>query len=375
MKSAVPHSGSPSCPFVVLRALRVLPKTFHAFPSTPPVARLPRVLWPWKVWRFAPARSVHCSLFSRAAMPPLRSPGRASAPCTLAKDRAFTSLKSKQPHHPPHHTPSPKPVIGFPILPTPHPTRTLSHPPSLATSIQLGKHCFPNLPPHKNAPLSAAVESDTVGYTTITMEAGKWYQIGNPFVELEDGAVPTINTVFNTGFSDGDMAYIYNAGANGYSTVCQWGTLGGATGWLNLATITLDTTPLVAGQAVFIHKASAGEVILRGRVSEVTSLPFGSEDGNSWARIVCVHPTERSLNEMKWSAMADGDQAYIYDSATGAYKATRQWATIGGKSGWYNLSTVTLDTEKLPIGQAIFIHKTSKGQGTCLPATTAASAN
>ena len=226
-----------------------------------------------------------------------------------------------------------------------------------------------------NAPLSAAVESDTVGYTTIEMQAGKWYQIGNPFVELEDGAVPTINTVFNTGFSDGDMAYIYNAGANGYSTVCQWGTLGGATGWLNLATITLDTTPLVAGQAVFIHKASAGEVILRGRVSEVTSLPFGSEDGNSWARIVCVHPTERSLNEMKWSAMADGDQAYIYDSATGAYKATRQWATIGGKSGWYNLSTVTLDTEKLPIGQAIFIHKTSKGQGTCLPATTAASAN
>ena len=102
---------------LVLRALRVLPKTFHAFPSTPPVARLPRVLF-----------SVHCSLFSRAAMPPLRSPGRASAPCTLAKDRAFPSLKSKQPHHPPHHTPSPKPVIGFPILPTPHPSRTVSHP-------------------------------------------------------------------------------------------------------------------------------------------------------------------------------------------------------------------------------------------------------
>ena len=117
MKSAVPHSGTPSCTFVVLRALRVLPKTFHAFPSTPPVARLPRVLF-----------SVHCSLFSRAAMPPLRSPGRASAPCTLAKDRAFPSLKSKQPHHPPHHTPSPKPVIGFPILPTPHPSRTVSHP-------------------------------------------------------------------------------------------------------------------------------------------------------------------------------------------------------------------------------------------------------
>ena len=33
-----------------------------------------------------------------------------------------------------------------------------------------------------NAPLNAAVESDVVGYTTMTMEAGKWYQVGNPLV-------------------------------------------------------------------------------------------------------------------------------------------------------------------------------------------------
>ena len=227
-----------------------------------------------------------------------------------------------------------------------------------------------------NAPLNAAVESDVVGYTTMTMEAGKWYQVGCPFVALEDGETPTMNTVFDTGFSDGDMAYIYDSHSNSYGATRQWASLGdGATGWYDLATVTLDATPLTAGQAVFVHKAKTGEVTFRGRVSEVTSLPFGNEDGGSWAQIVCVHPTERSLNAMKWTSISDGDQAYIYDSATGAYKATRQWATIDGKSGWYNLSTVTLDAEKLPIGQAIFIHKKSKGQGSCLPATTATSAN
>ena len=48
----------PSCSFVVLRVLRVFPKTFHAFPSTLPVARLPRV----------PFSGTLCFLFSRGGL-------------------------------------------------------------------------------------------------------------------------------------------------------------------------------------------------------------------------------------------------------------------------------------------------------------------
>ena len=201
------------------------------------------------------------------------------------------------------------------------------------------------------------------------MDAGKWYQVGNPFVELKDGQVATLNTVFDTGFSDGDQAYIYDSTTNAYKAPRQWATINAESGWYDYSTGTLDATPLAAGQAVFIHKTKAGEITFRGRVSEIASLPFGSEEGNSWAQIVCVHPTARSLNEMKWSSISDGDQAYIYDSTTGAYKAPRQWATINGESGWYDYSTATLDTEELPVGQSIFIHKNSKGQGSCLPAT------
>ena len=61
--------------FVVLRGLCDSPagQIFHSSPTTPPVARLPRVLWPWKVCRFAPARSVLCSPFSGARKRPFVS--------------------------------------------------------------------------------------------------------------------------------------------------------------------------------------------------------------------------------------------------------------------------------------------------------------
>ena len=58
-KSAVP----PSWFFVVL-CVSPAGQTFHFPPTASPVARLPRAPWPWKVWRFAPARSVLCSPFS-----------------------------------------------------------------------------------------------------------------------------------------------------------------------------------------------------------------------------------------------------------------------------------------------------------------------
>ena len=61
------------------------------------------------------------------------------------------------------------------------------------------------------SPTSAAVESDVVGYTTITMEAGKWYQVGNPFVALEEGGVIELNDGFGTGFATGDQLYLYNS--------------------------------------------------------------------------------------------------------------------------------------------------------------------
>ena len=119
---------------------------------------------------------------------------------------------------------------------------------------------MPNPPatPLLNAPLFAAVESDVVGYTTIEMQADKWYQVGSPFIPLTDGAEQTLNNTFTTGFSTNDQVYVYDPEMGSYKGPYVWGTANGQTGWWNTTTSSLTTTVLTPGQAFFIHKQSLG---------------------------------------------------------------------------------------------------------------------
>ena len=214
-----------------------------------------------------------------------------------------------------------------------------------------------------NAPLSAAVESDTVGYTTIEMQAGKWYQIGTPFVELDEETVPTLNTVFAEGFGEGDVAYIL--GPNGtYLPMRMWTTYNNQTGWFNTGIAEYDDMELAIGQAVFFSKKVDGRVTMKGRVAEISEIPFGSDSANSWSQIVRSYPDgDRSVNEMEWSGVEEGDMLYLFNSESGTYLPTRQWATLNGKTGWFNVATATLDDQKFAPHQAFFINKKSKGQG------------
>ena len=218
-------------------------------------------------------------------------------------------------------------------------------------------------PPQKNAPLSAAVESDTVGYTTIEMQAGKWYQIGTPFVELDEGTVPTMNTVFTDGFSDGDLAYIL--GPNGtYMPTRQWMTYRGQTGWFNMGTGRYDGMELTVGQAIFFSKKQTGLVSLKGRVAMPDDIEFGNDSANSWSQVSRAYPNgRRSVNELEWSGIEDGDLLYIYNPESGTYLPTRQWMTYNGKTGWFNRATGKIDTQAFEPHQAFFINKKSAGKG------------
>ena len=212
-------------------------------------------------------------------------------------------------------------------------------------------------PPQKNAPLSAAVESDVVGYHEIEMKENTWYQIGTPFVALGNtDEVQTINTVFNSGFSDGDFAYIYSTSKSGYAAALKWSEEKG--GWVN-ALNRLATNEIPTGTAVFIKKGVAGTITVQGRVSstELSMIP-----GESWAQVVCVYPTAKTINEMTWTGMAIGDEAYVYDVNRQAYRSALIW-----KGNSWNNALNRPDTTELSIGQAIFVHKKSQGDGTLRP--------
>ena len=118
-----------------------------------------------------------------------------------------------------------------------------------------------------------------------------------------------------------------------------------------------DEDPLKVGQAVFISKQVAGTVTVKGKVSAQEVVTFGKPDSASWAQVVNVYPKACSVNDLTWDGMSAGDTLYIYDSSSGTYLPQRQWATIGDKTGWFNVADGSFDSQVIPIGQALFINK------------------
>ena len=73
-----------------------------------------------------------------------------------------------------------------------------------------------------NVPLFAAVESDIVGYTTISMEAGKWYQVGYPFSPLDGAESIKLNDCFTEGFALEDTLMILDVVNSSYEAMLYW---------------------------------------------------------------------------------------------------------------------------------------------------------
>ena len=192
------------------------------------------------------------------------------------------------------------------------------------------------------------------------MDAGKWYQVGNPFVELDNGTTPTLNSVFATGFSNGDQIYIYDSSASTYSRSAQWMTFDTDGGWRDGWGEKVDPA-LKPGQAVFIYKKALGQITLKGKVS-IQEVEFGSDQA-TWSQVACLYPETQKLNEMEWKGMENGDQIYLYDSNSSKYSSALQWMTVNGVSGWRDGWGELKDVDVAP-GQAMFIYKRS-GRGTC----------
>ena len=216
-----------------------------------------------------------------------------------------------------------------------------------------------------NAPLFAAVESDIVGYTTIEMQAGKWYQVGTPFMPLEEGATSVkLNEFLVDGFADGDTVSIYLPDEGRYESY-SWRNSGtDRAGWYFGRSSTLADVDIPSGQAVFVHKGeTSGVTYFSGKVSANEITTFGSEGGNAWDQIVCVYPQTKKLNDLFWTGIEDDDTVSIYLPDEGRYE-TYSWRHSGtDRAGWYFGRSSTLADVDVPAGQAFFVNKQSQGFG------------
>lgn len=220
-----------------------------------------------------------------------------------------------------------------------------------------------------NVPLFAAVESDIVGYTTIPMEAGKWYQVGYPFVSLEGNASDTIavNDCFTSGFSSGDRLYVLDLQNGGYEAGLYW--VPSKNAWCdrpNPTTAEASDKVLNPGQAVYINKKVTGNVTVSGRV-QTQEVAFGDASGNTWNQVCAVWPEAVALSDLKWSNLSAGDRLYVLDSENGGYEAGLYW--VPSKNAWCNLpnpTTAVASDKVLSPGQAVYIQKKSSGVGTLI---------
>ena len=224
-----------------------------------------------------------------------------------------------------------------------------------------------------NAPLFAAVESDVVGYTTIEMQAGKWYQVGCPFVGLNGATELPLNDFFCSGFVTGDTLMILDSQTARYGTLAYWvpEANGGAGAWCDRPIAAVGTPSdvvLKPGQAVYIHKKESSAVTFSGKVEAVPA-EFGSEDGNVLAQVAPVWPEQKSVNDFVWKGLASGDTMKILDSDTASYGTLLYWlpSANNGAGAWCDRPIPGLGQPSnlvLSPGQAVFVTKSSAGVAT-----------
>ena len=197
------------------------------------------------------------------------------------------------------------------------------------------------------------------------MEAGKWYQVGSPFVPLEEGVTSVkLNDFLVEGFADGDTVNVYLPEEARYE-IYSWRNSGtDKAGWYSGRNPNLADVDISIGQAVFVHKdKTSGITHFSGKVSASEISTFGSEEGNVWNQIVCVYPQTKKLNELLWSGLQDDDTLNIYLPDEARYEIY-SWRNSGtDRAGWYSGRNPNLADVDIPIGQAFFINKSSKGIG------------
>lgn len=207
------------------------------------------------------------------------------------------------------------------------------------------------------AKLSAAVESDIVGYTTITMEAGKWYMIGNPFVALDGADVASVNDVFKGDFASGDVLQLVDPITCKVTTL-RWNTALKAWAMTTRPNDTPAQDLITIGQAAYIKKAVKGSATFSGKV-EVLDLSVGNAETSSWTMASYVYPVEIDINEIEWEGLSSGDTVTLLkdDSTTELYR----WNTT--LKAW-SMTTRPNDmpiSRKIKAGEAMYIYKKNAG--------------
>lgn len=185
-----------------------------------------------------------------------------------------------------------------------------------------------------NGRLNAAVESDIVGYTTITTVPG-FNMLGCVFNGLDGNALP-LNQIVSGDFQDNDAIQVYDA-TTGYTSYTYWKDYGG---WLD-GDFNPATTLIQPGTAFWLNTPGRSiTVTLKGAVRS-GSYTYVAKKGLQM--VSSALPVDMDLNNITWTGLTDGDEIQVREN--GAYISYSYWKDYGG---WLdgNFVPVTKPIEK-----------------------------
>ncbi len=188
-----------------------------------------------------------------------------------------------------------------------------------------------------NGRLNAAVESDVVGYTTITTNAG-YNMMGCVYKGLGSETI-SLNDLLVGEFIAGDQVQLYSS-TGGYTIY----TYNATTGWMN-GRVPADNRPLTVGDSFWLYTPNREvAVTIKGAVS-TKDFTYTSIQGLQM--VANSLPVDVKINEIAWSGLTNNDQLQVktltgytiftYSTATNKWMQGRAPADVtisAGSSVW-----------------------------------------
>ena len=210
----------------------------------------------------------------------------------------------------------------------------------------------------KNAPLSAAVESDVVGYQQTELPTLGFAIVSLPFNELTDDAAgfPIQQIQGELAQSDresrADKLFVLDPDTKQYTTY-QYKT----TGWVKVGEETPTTDVVLPGQSVFFEKvAKTGNFTIAGKVVDEETQSVALSVGLNL--VSNPYPTPIKIADLTGSLTASdresrADKIMVLDPQTKVYTTYLLKKT----SGWTKAGEEVTTTDTIASGEGFFYKK------------------
>ena len=205
-------------------------------------------------------------------------------------------------------------------------------------------------PPQINAPLFAAVESDIVGYTTVTTNPGFNMQ-GVMFVGLSSADTISFNELLEGDFKTGDEIQVLNSqgGYDGYS-------FREGSGWIVGRGASADTKPVAAGVGFWLSTPGRSvEITFKGAVAKGDYLYKAKEGVQMITSALPVSvPLVPTNDSVVWSGFQDNDEIQWLNES-GGYDGSIY------RNGMWTEGRGTPSAKSIPLGAAVWLKVAGNG--------------